>query len=121
MRLVTALVAMFGVGHQSGSLAGDYRIECLLAQCGNCSAGPCFLEWKNQLSNEFESGWETFLMELENMSVAKLKKLRAEVDATIATKLVERRQHLEAELSKLAQIVGERPGRNSKGGGKALR
>jgi hypothetical protein len=48
-------------------------------------------------------------MKLENMSAAKLKNLRAEVVAMIATKLVERRQHLEAELSKLAQIVGERP------------
>jgi DNA-binding protein H-NS len=59
-------------------------------------------------------------MKLENMSAAKLKNLRAEVVAMIATKLVERRQHLEAELSKLAQIVGERPSRNSKGGAQSI-
>lgn len=60
------------------------------------------------------------MMKLENMSAAKLKNLRAEVDAMIATKLMERRQHLEAELSKLAQIVGEGPGRNTKGAGQSV-
>jgi DNA-binding protein H-NS len=60
------------------------------------------------------------LMKLENMSAAKLKNLRAEVDAMIATKLVERRQHLEAKLLKLAQIVGERPSGNSKGGAQSI-
>jgi DNA-binding protein H-NS len=53
-------------------------------------------------------------MKLESMSTAELETLRAEVEAMIADKIAERRQHLETELAKLAGIFGERTARNAK-------
>ena len=53
-------------------------------------------------------------MKLENMPTAELEALRAEVEAMIQTRIVERREQLEGELSKLAAIVGERTARNAK-------
>jgi DNA-binding protein H-NS len=53
-------------------------------------------------------------MKLEKMPTAQLEALRAEVEATIQVKIVERRQHLETELAKLAGIFGERIARNAK-------
>jgi DNA-binding protein H-NS len=47
-------------------------------------------------------------MTLEKMPAAKLEALRAEVEAMIASKIAERRQHVESELAKLAEIFGER-------------
>jgi DNA-binding protein H-NS len=96
--------------------AGHHGLECALGAVMELFSRV----GESAIQREFKSGWEDLLMKLENMSAAKLKNLRAEVDAMIATKLVERRQHLETELSKLAQIVGERPGRNSKGGGQSV-
>ena len=49
-------------------------------------------------------------MKLKSMPTAKLKALRAEVEAKIA----ERREHLETQLAKLAGIFGERTARNAK-------
>jgi hypothetical protein len=53
-------------------------------------------------------------MQLESMPTAELEALRAEVEAMIAAKIAERRQHLETELAKLAGIFGERTARNAK-------
>jgi DNA-binding protein H-NS len=58
-------------------------------------------------------------MKLETMPTAKLEALRAEVNAMIDAKIAERRQHLEAELSKLAEIFGERTGRRVKATGRS--
>jgi DNA-binding protein H-NS len=45
-------------------------------------------------------------MTLEKMPTGKLEGLRAEVEAMIATKVAERRQELETQLSKLLEITG---------------
>jgi DNA-binding protein H-NS len=45
-------------------------------------------------------------MTLEKMPTGKLESLRAEVEAVIATKVAERRQELESQLSKLLEING---------------
>jgi DNA-binding protein H-NS len=52
-------------------------------------------------------------MTLEKMPTGKLESLRAEVEAVIATKVAERRQELQSQLSELLEI------RNSSGRGKA--
>jgi DNA-binding protein H-NS len=53
-------------------------------------------------------------MKLEKMPTGELEALRAEVEAMIATKIAERRQQLEAELAKLAEVFGQRTARNTK-------
>jgi DNA-binding protein H-NS len=58
-------------------------------------------------------------VKLEAMSTTKLEKLRAEVEALIAAKIAERRQHLEIELSKLAKVFGERTSRKAKATGRS--
>jgi DNA-binding protein H-NS len=45
-------------------------------------------------------------MTLEKMAADKLESLRAEVEAMIATKVAERRQELETQLSQLLEING---------------
>jgi DNA-binding protein H-NS len=45
-------------------------------------------------------------MTLEKMPTGKLEGLRAQVEAMIATKVAERRQELESQLSKLLEING---------------
>jgi DNA-binding protein H-NS len=45
-------------------------------------------------------------MSLEKMPTGKLESLRAEVEAMIATKVAERRQELESQLSQLLEISG---------------
>jgi DNA-binding protein H-NS len=55
-------------------------------------------------------------MILEKMPTAKLESLRAEVEAMIATKVAERRQELQSQLSELLQISGSaKGGRNGRG------
>jgi DNA-binding protein H-NS len=50
-------------------------------------------------------------MALKSMSVEKLTKLKADVDAVLATKIKEERQALEAELAKLDRLhPGQRSG-----------
>jgi DNA-binding protein H-NS len=57
-------------------------------------------------------------MALKSMSIAKLKDLRAQVDAAISTKVSERRHVLESELSKLdVNSGGARRGRPAGRGG----
>ena len=51
-------------------------------------------------------------MILEKMPTGKLESLRAEVEAMIATKVAERREELQSQLSKLLEITGSRNGRN---------
>ena len=53
-------------------------------------------------------------MILEKMPTSKLKSLRAEVEAMIATKVTARRQELEAQLSELLKISGY--GNSARGG-----
>jgi hypothetical protein len=45
-------------------------------------------------------------MTLEKMPTGKLESLRAEVEAMIATKVAERRQELQSQLSELLEING---------------
>jgi hypothetical protein len=45
-------------------------------------------------------------MTLEKMPTGKLERLRAEVEAMIATKVAERREALKSQLSKLLEISG---------------
>jgi DNA-binding protein H-NS len=45
-------------------------------------------------------------MTLEKMPTSKLESLRAEVEAMIATKVAERREELQTQLSKLPEISG---------------
>jgi DNA-binding protein H-NS len=55
-------------------------------------------------------------MILEKMPTGKLKSLRAEVEAMIATKVAERRQELQSQLSRLLEITGSGNGsRNARG------
>jgi DNA-binding protein H-NS len=49
-------------------------------------------------------------MILEKMPTGKLESLRAEVEAMIATKVAERRQALQSQLSKLLEISGNGDG-----------
>jgi DNA-binding protein H-NS len=57
-------------------------------------------------------------MTLKSMPIAKLRDLRAKVDAAISTKISERRHELESELSKLAGYAGDgRRGRPAGRGG----
>jgi DNA-binding protein H-NS len=46
-------------------------------------------------------------MALKTMSIAKLRDLRARVDAAIGEKIDERRKSLESELSRLARFEGD--------------
>jgi DNA-binding protein H-NS len=52
-------------------------------------------------------------MTLHKMPTGQLHKLRAEVEAMIATKVAERRQDLESQLSKLLEITGSGNGSRS--------
>jgi DNA-binding protein H-NS len=52
-------------------------------------------------------------MTLEKMPTGKLKSLRAEVEAMIASKVAERREELQSQLSKLLEISGSGNGRRS--------
>jgi DNA-binding protein H-NS len=52
-------------------------------------------------------------MILEKMPTGKLQILRAEVEAMIATKVAERRQELQSQLSKLLEINGNGNGSRS--------
>ena len=52
-------------------------------------------------------------MILEKMPAGKLESLRAEVEAMIATKVAERRQELQSQLSKLLEISGSGNGSRS--------
>jgi DNA-binding protein H-NS len=52
-------------------------------------------------------------MTLEKMPTGKLKSLRAEVEAMIASKVAERREELQSQLSKLLEISGSGNGRHS--------
>jgi DNA-binding protein H-NS len=52
---------------------------------------------------------------LKTMSIAKLRDLKAKVDATIAQKVSERRRELEGELSKLVQLEGRGRGKIGRG------
>jgi DNA-binding protein H-NS len=111
---------MFGVAHQSGSIGWPlWHRMCSWrnVEIFELRDSPVLPSGRISYLTRVQIGVGDLLMKLENMSAAKLKNLRAEVVAMI---LVERRQHLEAELSKLAQIVGERPSRNSKGGAQSI-
>jgi DNA-binding protein H-NS len=55
-------------------------------------------------------------MTLKSMSVAQLQDLRGKVEAAISEKVTERRQELQAELTKLGHIDG-RPARKARRGG----
>jgi DNA-binding protein H-NS len=78
-------------------------------------ARDSFLRSENQICELSRMrGWESDSMKLESMSTAELEALRATVEAMIADKIAERRQHLETELAKLAGIFGERTARNAK-------
>jgi DNA-binding protein H-NS len=57
-------------------------------------------------------------MTLEKMATGKLESLRAEVEAMIATKVAERRQELQSQLSELLEISGNGNG-TRRGRGKA--
>jgi DNA-binding protein H-NS len=57
-------------------------------------------------------------MTLEKMPTGKLESLRTEVEAMIATKVAERRQELETQLSQLLEIGGAGNG-SRRGRGKA--
>ena len=59
-------------------------------------------------------------MILEKMPTGKLESLRAEVEAMIVTKVAERRQELQSQLSELLEITGHGNGTRS-GRGKARR
>ena len=59
-------------------------------------------------------------MTLEKMPTGKLESLRAEVEAMIATKVAERRQELQSQLSELLEITGHGNG-TRRGRGKARR
>jgi DNA-binding protein H-NS len=56
-------------------------------------------------------------MTLQKMPTAKLKSLRAEVEAMIALKVAERREELQSQLSRLLEINGSKNG-NRRGRGK---
>jgi DNA-binding protein H-NS len=55
-------------------------------------------------------------MALKSMSVAKLQDLRGKVEAAISEKVTERRQELQAELTKLGHIDGRSPRKARRGG-----
>jgi DNA-binding protein H-NS len=50
-------------------------------------------------------------MTLEKMPTGKLEALRAEVEAMIATRVAERREELQSQLSELLEIIGHDRGR----------
>jgi hypothetical protein len=52
-------------------------------------------------------------MTLEKMPTGKLESLRAEVEAMIATKVAERREELQSQLSRLLETSGSGNGRRS--------
>jgi DNA-binding protein H-NS len=52
-------------------------------------------------------------MTLQKMPTGELQKLRAEVEAMIATKVAERREELQSQLSKLLEITGNGNGTRS--------
>jgi DNA-binding protein H-NS len=55
-------------------------------------------------------------MALKSMTIEKLMKLKADVDAVLATKISEQRHALEGELSKLGRFAGSGKAKGKRGG-----
>src|SRR5580658_3791002 len=55
-------------------------------------------------------------MNLKSMSIGKLTKLKGEVDAALATKVVDQRRSLEAQLAQLSRFNGGKSGSGKRGG-----
>jgi hypothetical protein len=59
-------------------------------------------------------------MSLKTMTVSKLKALKHQVEAAIRTKVIERRQEIESELSKLSRFDGGRSAKVVRAGARGM-